>query len=287
MTNIITIKNEFLTVDISTKGAELQSIRTNDGTEYLWQGDPAFWNKRSPILFPICGGLVDNTYTLNKKPYTLEKHGFARGKEFAVINAGEAFAELAITDDDNTYPSFPFRFEFKIRFALEEKSLKVDFITTNNSEATMYYSCGSHEGFNLPSGIDGAKIIFEKPEVLKDYTVEGGILGRNYEIIGDGSDTLVLDRKYFEIDAIILKDLASRSLTLCDKNGERKIRVDFPDFEHILIWQACGAPFACIEPWTGLPDLYGSIDRAIENKPSITSLDAKKTKIHTHTITIL
>ena len=151
----------------------------------------------------------------------------------------------------------------------------------------MYYSCGSHEGLNLPSGIDGAKIVFEKPEVLKDYEVEGGILGRKYEIIGDGSDTLVLNRKYFTIDAIILKDLASRSLTLCDKDGKRKIRVDFPDFDHILIWQAFGAPFACIEPWTGLPDLFGSTDRDIEHKPSITALEAQKTKIHTHSITIL
>ena len=287
MANIITIKNDFLTVDISTKGAELQSIRTSDRTEYLWQGDPAFWSKRSPILFPICGGLVDDTYTLDSKTYTLGKHGFARGKEFSVISVSDTCAELGIKDDEDTYSSFPFRFEFKIRFSLLQKSLKVDFITTNNSDSTMYYSCGSHEGFNLPSGIDGAKIIFEKSEILKDYTVEGGILGRTYEVIGDGSDTLILDRKYFEIDAIILKDLESRSLTLCDKNGERRIKVDFPDFEHILIWQACGAPFACIEPWTGLPDLYGSTDRAIENKPSITSLEAGKTNIHTHTITIL
>ena len=287
MSSIVTIKNNFLTVDISTKGAELQSIRATDGTEYLWQGDPAFWAKRSPILFPICGGLVDDTYTLGADTYTLGKHGFARTKEFQIVSAKESLVELAIRDDVDTYPSFPFSFEFKIRFSLEEKTLKVDFITTNYSDSTMYYSCGSHEGLNLPSGIDGAKIIFEKSEILKDYEVEGGILGRNYQIIGDGSDTLVLDRKYFEIDAIILKDLESRSLTLCDKNGERNIRVDFPDFDHILIWQACGAPFACIEPWTGLPDLYGSTDRAIERKPSITSLEAGKTKTHTHSITIL
>jgi galactose mutarotase-like enzyme len=287
MSSIVTIKNDFLTVDISTKGAELQSIRTNEGTEYLWQGAPEIWGKRSPVLFPICGGLVDDTYTLAGEAYTLGKHGFARAKEFDIVSITQTVAELSITDDEHTYPSFPFNFKFTVRFSLEEKTLKVDFITTNNSDKTMYYSCGSHEGLNLPSGIDGAKIIFEKPEILKDYEVEGGILGRKYEIIGDGSDTLVLDRKYFTIDAIILKDLISRSLTLCDKDGERKIKVDFPDFDHILIWQACGAPFACIEPWTGLPDLFGSTDRAIENKPSITALEAKKTKVHTHSITIL
>ena len=287
MSNIITLKNDFLTVEVSTAGAELQSIRTNDGTEYLWQADPAYWAKHSPILFPICGGLVDGYYTLNGKKYELEKHGFARHKEFSIVSTDAEYAELMITDSEDTYPSYPFHFEFKVSFKLDGKTLKIDFTVVNLSPSTMYYSCGSHEGYNLPSGIDGARLIFEKPEILKDYEVEGGILGRSYNVIGDGSDTLVLDRKYFEIDAIILKELNSRSLTVCDKNGARKIRVDFPDFERLLIWQACGAPFVCIEPWTGLPDLYGSTDRAIENKPSISSLEAGATRTHTHSITIL
>ncbi len=287
MSNIITLKNEFLTVDISTAGAEIQSIRTNDGTEYLWQADPAYWAKHAPLLFPICGGLVDGYYTLNGKKYDLEKHGFARQKEFSVVSASTDCAELMITDSEDTYSSYPFRFEFKVSFRLDEKTLKIDFTVVNNSSYTMYYSCGSHEGYNLPSGIDGARLIFEQPEILKDYEVEGGILGRSYSVIGDGTDTLVLDRRYFEIDAIILKELNSRSLTVCDRDGERKIRIDFPDFERLLIWQACGAPFVCIEPWTGLPDLYGSTDRAIERKPSISSLEAGTTRTHTHSITIL
>ncbi|MBP3370874.1 MAG: aldose 1-epimerase family protein [Clostridia bacterium] len=287
MSKIITIKNEFLTVAISTAGAEIQSIRSNDGTEYIWQGDPKFWNKHAPILFPICGGLVDDTYTLDGKAYTLEKHGFARNKEFIEVCSGESYAELMITDGEDTYGSYPFNFEFRASFKLDKKTLWVDFTVVNLSQKTMYYSCGSHEGYNLPSGIDGAKLIFECPEILKDYEVEGGILGSRYSVIGDGSDTLVLDRKYFEIDAIILKELSSRSLTLCDIGGERKIRVDFPDFDRLLIWQACGAPFVCIEPWTGLPDPYGSTDRAIKNKLSISSLDAGTTRTHTHGITIL
>ena len=148
----------------------------------------------------------------------------------------------------------------------------------------MYYSCGSHEGLNLPCGIDNASIVFEKPEILHNYEVEGGILGRNYSVIGNGSNTLTLNRTYFEIDAIILRELNSRSLTVCDASG-RKIRVDFPDFDRLLIWQACGAPFVCIEPWTSLPDTYGSTERAIEKKESMTILAHGESHTDRHDIT--
>ena len=51
------LKNEKLTVEISSHGAELQSIRNAEGREYLWQGDEKYWPRRSPLLFPIVCGL--------------------------------------------------------------------------------------------------------------------------------------------------------------------------------------------------------------------------------------
>ena len=283
--SIITIKNQFLTVDISTTGAEIQSARDTDGKEYIWQGDPAFWNKHAPILFPICGGLNEGYYTLGGKRYDLEKHGFTRTAEFSVSAQSDEQVEFILTDTQKTYASYPFHFEFKVRYTLERNTLRVEFITKNLSETAMYFACGSHEGYNLPSGIDGAKIIFEKPEQLKSYRVEGGLMSTKYDEIGNGSDTLVLDRKYFEIDAIILRELNSRTLTVCDKNGEISVKVEFPDFDHLLIWQACGAPFVCIEPWTSLPDTYGSDNRAIENKESMTLLAAGETHTDRHNVT--
>ena len=65
-------------VSISDKGAELQSVRLKeDNIEYLWQGDSTYWGRRAPILFPIVGRLVDNTYYVDGKPYSLTQHGFA------------------------------------------------------------------------------------------------------------------------------------------------------------------------------------------------------------------
>ena len=50
---IFTIRNDALTVDIDSMGAQLASVRTPDGTEYLWQGDPDIWARRAPILFSL------------------------------------------------------------------------------------------------------------------------------------------------------------------------------------------------------------------------------------------
>ena len=287
MSQLITIKNEFLSATISTVGAELQSVRSAEGKEYIWQGDPAFWKGHAPILFPVCGGLNEGYYTLGGKRYDLTKHGFSRTAEFEISEQGEDHVEFLLRDSEETYKSYPFHFEFRACYKLERNTLKVEFITKNLSERDMYFACGSHEGYNLPSGIDGAKIIFEKPETLKNYLVEGGVMSPKYEIIGDGSDTLVLERKYFEIDAIILRELNSRSLTVCDALDGRRIKVDFPDFDHILIWQVCGADYVCIEPWSGLPDIYGGKSFAIEEKESITSLSAGESLTYRHKITIL
>ena len=55
------LSNDLLSIQVSAAGAELCSIQCN-GKEYLWQADPAFWNRHSPVLFPIVGRVWDNTY---------------------------------------------------------------------------------------------------------------------------------------------------------------------------------------------------------------------------------
>jgi len=79
---MFTIKSNILTVSVQSKGAELQSIfHTANGLEYLWNADPAYWAKKSPILFPIVGELKEGTYYYKEQPYHLLRHGFARDKE--------------------------------------------------------------------------------------------------------------------------------------------------------------------------------------------------------------
>ena len=95
---IYTIQNECLTVQVEDLGAQLASIRTPDGAEYLWQGDPAIWARRAPILFPFIGRLREGTYWLNGTPYAISTHGFARDMVFSLVEQGADHIALQITD---------------------------------------------------------------------------------------------------------------------------------------------------------------------------------------------
>lgn len=72
------LKNDFLTVQVKSVGAELISIQNTEGTEFIWQADPKVWGRHAPVLFPIVGRLKDNHYYLDDKEYQMTQHGFAR-----------------------------------------------------------------------------------------------------------------------------------------------------------------------------------------------------------------
>ena len=84
-----TIRNHAMTVTVDELGAQLMSITAADGTEYLWNGDPAYWTGRAPILFPYVGRLTNDRYTYDGKEYEMTRHGFAKRSEFTVLTAGK------------------------------------------------------------------------------------------------------------------------------------------------------------------------------------------------------
>ena len=85
-----TVSNQELTIRVSEHGAELSSIVANaTGKEYLWQADPAFWKRHSPVLFPIVGSVWKAEYRNEGTVYPLSQHGFARDMDFTLIDEAE------------------------------------------------------------------------------------------------------------------------------------------------------------------------------------------------------
>ncbi len=275
MSKVVKIENGKLTVLINTLGAEITSVRDCMKKEFIWQADPKIWGRSGPVLFPICGGLKNNKYTLNGEEYTLEKHGFAKNKEFKIESHENDSVSLVLYDDAESMKSFPFQFKFTVIFKLCDNTLNISCITENLSDRTMYFSCGAHEGFATPEGIESYEILFEKPETLKAYKVEGTVISNEYSIITENSNVLNLKKDYFEVDALVFKDLNSRSLTLVNKDKSRSVKYKFDGFDRLLLWQVPGAGYLCIEPWTGFPDIISS-SFEIEKKFSITTLEPHK-----------
>lgn len=250
---MITISNEFLTASFSEIGAELKSLKC-DGKEHIWYGDPAFWTGSSPVLFPICSGLKDDEFIYEGKTYTMQKHGFARRAEFAVETVDTSSATFLLSSENCPQENYPFQYEFRIIYTLIGKKLNVEYNIRNLTDGDMYFSVGAHEAYHCPEGIENYQIVFEKPENLDAYQLEGPLLSDNTKSYGQNTNTLQLDNSLFENDCLIFKNLNSRSVDLANKTTEQKIKVNFDGFNYLLIWTVPGAPFICIEPWCGITD---------------------------------
>lgn len=273
------IENSFLRVSIHEKGAELTSIYSKAfGLEYMWAGDPAFWPKHSPVLFPIVGGLKNNTYFYHNRGYELPRHGFAREKVFSVTDQSSNDITFSLQSDDDTLLVYPFRFDFKIRYSLHEKTLVVNYQIKNTGDEEMYFSVGGHPAFKVPllenTKYDDYYVEFNRKEKSSRWPVSPDGLIEEEPIPVFNNDSIIHLRKdLFMHDALVFKDLVSNKVALkCNKHS-RGVDFEFEGFPYMGIWAAKNADFVCIEPWCGIADSV-STDQQLRNKEGINKLNS-------------
>lgn len=279
---MITLTNGNLTAKIDTRGAHLRSL-TKNGRELLWQGDDVNWEGTAPVLFPICSNLKNGVYNYNGKQYSMPSHGFANDMFFSAKLLSASSACFTACHTDKTLEMYPFEFELEITFALEQNSLVTTYKVTNPSDSDMYFSIGSHEGYNCPEGIENYEVRFNKTESFDACVLEGNILGYNKEKILPDGNCIALKPDYFTVDAIILEHIKSDEVSLVNKTTGDTITVTVGDFPNLLIWAVPGAPFVCLEPWYGFPDFVDT-DGDFTKKHSIIKLAPKASDSKTHII---
>lgn len=279
----VTIKNEFLTVQISSHGAEIQSVKDCGGKEWIWSGDENIWSGKAPVLFPVCGGLKDDKYTLSGKEYFMVKHGFARTSEFEVLSEKETCAEFLLKSDEDTKKSYPYEFEFKACFSVEENMLKVVYEINNLSDDKMYFAVGAHEAYACPEGVENYGIIFEDDEYLEHYDAGEGPIADTPVKIELESNMLNLSDDMFERDALVFKGLKSRKAVLLNKLSGEKAELDFDGFDYFLVWKKTVGNYVCLEPWT-CPPYSVSAKYAIEEKEGIKTVESGEKYSVEHTI---
>jgi galactose mutarotase-like enzyme len=261
-----TITNTHLTAKINHSGAELFSLTTNSTKkEHIWEGNPEFWGKHSPILFPIVGTLKNNTYTFNSIQYHLNRHGFARERIFELIEESENSATFSIQSSEETLKVYPFHFELQIRYKLEGKSLSINYNVINKGNSKMPFSIGAHPAFSFSDNFENYSIQFEKEEVLAYHLLENDLISNEINIVPTDNNLVRLDYKLFKNDALIFKSLKSNYLTLLE-NGKPFLKVRYEDFPHLGIWTKKDAAFLCIEPWFGYSDSLESSGDLLEKE---------------------
>ncbi|SHG75461.1 aldose 1-epimerase family protein [Flavobacterium johnsoniae] len=248
-----TISNSILKASIKHAGAELFSLKDNQNKEYIWEGNPDFWGKHSPVLFPIVGTLKNNTYTIDKKEYQLSRHGFARDMEFKLVEKTGNSAVFSLESNAETLKKYPFEFELQLIYTLENTSLNIEYIVINKGETKMPFSIGAHPAIALPENFENYSFKFEKQEPLKYNLLENDQISNKTETLKTTENVVPLTYKLFENDALVFKTLESNSLTILE-NNKPYVQVDFEDFPSLGIWTKDQAPFVCIEPWFGYSD---------------------------------
>jgi galactose mutarotase-like enzyme len=255
-----TIDNGHIKISVASKGAELKSfIDKTSGQEYMWSGDPVFWGKTSPVLFPIVGSLKDNTYFDNEKPYHLGRHGFARDMEFELASKTENSLSFLLKSTEETLKVFPFEFEFYIIYKIERKKCSVNYVVKNTGITPMYFSVGGHPAFAVPIFAGDVYtdyvLAFNKVENAGRYPiVEGGLLKTVPAPFLLNTAIVPLHKDLFKFDAIVLKHLNSTNVKLVSVKNGKGILFDFTGFPYLGIWAAPNADFVCLEPWCGIAD---------------------------------
>ena len=271
----ITIQNQAIKAVIKSKGAELSSLQKED-KNYIWEINSEFWNKTSPILFPIVGALKNGEYFYEGNVYKLSRHGFARDFEFEVIENSENTVVFSLKSNEETLKLYPFHFELQLSYILEDNKLVVKYEIINRSSEKMYYSIGAHPAFNIDGNFEDFSLIFDDKKDLETYKLEQDLFSGKTEALKLNGNILPLQYELFEEDALVFKNFATKSLTLA-KNNESVMKVSFPDFPYLGIWTKKDAPFICIEPWLGIADNANTSGK-IEEKEGIQILENNSKK---------
>lgn len=251
---IVSLSTPALQAQISSHGAELIRLQDETGQDLLWNGDPAFWTGRSPLLFPIVGAVKEDKIQIDGTTYPLNQHGFARTSEFEVIETSPTLCHLQLRSSQATRRHYPFEFQLDVTYHIGDSRLTVMAGITNPGQEPLPASFGFHPAFRWPLPYGGTKeaheIRFERVETAPIRRPSNRLLGREPFPSPVAGNRLELGDDLFHPGALIFDQLASQAVSY-GVPGKRVIEVRFRNMPHLGIWTKPGAGFVCIEPWHG------------------------------------
>ncbi|MBI9094459.1 MAG: hypothetical protein JEY71_06230 [Sphaerochaeta sp.] len=279
---MVTLQNEKLSMKIALLGAEPQSLFSQEnGIEYLWSGDPQFWPRRAPLLFPMTGPTKDGKVEAAGITYTLPNNGFARDLDFTLISQSSTVATFELQDSDGTMKYYPYGFRLKVTYTLLEDGFKAE--AEVYAKDDLFFTFGWHPAFSLDingtdANLESYSITFEQEERVDRKRPVNGVFVTDKNFL-DNSKTLRLSREETDKGPIILNCLTSKQVTLTSDKGEHGVRVDRGNLETLVLWtiESKHAGYLCIEPMHS----FGDINRefALEKMDEVLALKAGESKV--------
>lgn len=283
----VTIKSRENTAKIAQHGAELKSLVIG-GREFMWSGDPAIWGNTAPVMFPMIGTLKDNKTLILGREYSLPKHGFTRDLELTPETVTENSVMFSLEQSGYTKQFYPFDFRFTIRYTLDGDTLTVTHTVKNNDKDEMPYCIGGHPAFAFDGDLSDYRLEFPMKETLSApiYNLDVHLFEDDNRVpVLNDSTVLPLNREMFYKDVVYLDKVKSRSVKFLGKDGSG-LRVDYPDFTSLAVWQAKNAPFLCVEPFCGSAD-FSDCTGVFAEKRGIEILKPGEEKTYTFSFTAI
>jgi galactose mutarotase-like enzyme len=269
---------------ISIQGAELLSFGSSASNNILWSKQTSHWNRVAPNLFPIVGRLVNDSYTFQGKSFHLTQHGFARDREFEIIEQTPFSVRMRLKSDPESMHVYPFSFVFDVCYLLTETGLEISYETQNTGNEPMVYSVGGHPAFQLDEPLENYYLEFDSDVQLDREELIGSYFSGETIYYGV-SNQLGLSDELFENDAFVLKDPAFQSVCLKHTSGKTLVQMSCDSWTAIGFWTKKDAPFICIEPWWGWADQIDSNGK-LEEKKGIIELEPEEKKEVSYVIEI-
>jgi len=272
---IYRISNSHINLEVDTQGAEMVKLSTTSGRDYLWDGNPDTWARNAPVLFPIVGKLINNSYKLGEETYYLPQHGFARDVAFKLVSQSENELEFVLHETENTLKVYPFSFQLSIKYTLIGSTVSIDYKIKNSSDKLLPFSIGAHPAFMLDPNVplNEYYIEFEKAESGYVHPLVGGLVKPEADKqIPLHNNKLALSASLFADDALIFSQLQSKWVALVHEASNYRVQVQIAGFPWLGIWGKDHVPFVCIEPWLGHAD-FTNHDLNFYKKSGIITLE--------------
>lgn len=265
------LENEALAVEIDSLGAEIKSVRRKaDDFEFMWQGDPKYWGRTSPVLFPFVGVPRDKKYRYEGKTYAMGQHGFARDMEFSLESKEGGCIWFVLDSTEETYEKYPFAFRLHIGYELCANEVKALWKVENMDDKTMYFSIGAHPAFRCPVHGEENKLGYGlrfgglSDELHHHGNTPEGLAVMEDQLLPLTDGAVKFTPGFFDTCTYMVEGKQTGEVALLDKDGMPYVTVDF-DTPLFAIWSPEGkeAPFVCIEPWYGrcdAVDFEGSLE---------------------------
>ena len=275
---MVELKNDYISIRVSEKGAELQNIQDKNGKEYLWQADPKYWSRHSPILFPIVCSVNDETYRVEGKEYHLPRHGFARDAQFKLIYQSERKVTFALESSEETRKVYPYDFTLSVSYILDDNKIGVIWHVHNDDTREIHFQIGGHPAFNIPGMKAGdsqsGRIRLDNTELMDALHSYGDGSHEMNEVpfVEAENGMMEFSDNTWRNDSIKIHKSQLHRAELLGTDGEAEVTVDFRT-PVVAFWSPYGkqAPFVCIEPWYGIGDPRG-FNGEFKDKPLMNHL---------------